>query len=345
LTEPAAGEHARHEPHTPDDDPHTSDDDLHRPLVGLALAGATVAVLVLGVLDLPRAAAALPDIARHAMQIALPRWGQNEVVSEIVYGSRGWDTFGETFLLLAAVVSVVTLTRSPEARTEYVGESMAGREEQAEVDPGAGDDDGEEREARQAEEQEEEGGADVPANADNLPLGSRAPERAAGMSVVARLGARIAAVPLVVAACYVCLWGYTPGGGFPAGAAIMGVALLLYTAYGQQAVGRAVRPSVIEPIELAGAMAIIAIGLFGLLFKDSMFANFLTLAVPGTIRAGGTNQLFSGSELIEVATGLTIATFCLLGMKHDWAPDEDDDGGDDGADGGGDGSDGPQEQS
>ena len=86
-----------------------------------------------------------------------------------------------------------------------------------------------------------------------------------------------------------------------------------------------------------------------MLFKDSMFATFLTLVVPGTIRAGGTNQLFSGSELIEVATGLTIAVFSLLGMKHDWAPDEDDDGSDgDESDGDGDesaGSDGSEDGS
>jgi len=336
MTEPAAIEHAKKEPR--------ADDDWHRPAVGFALAGAVVAVLVIGVVDLPRAAAALPDIARHAMEIALPQWGQNEVVSEIVYGSRGWDTFGETFLLLAAVVSVVTLTRSPEARTEYIGESTAGRQEQAEIDPQGGGGDGDEQEARQAEEQEEqEEGEDVAPNADDLPLGTRAPERAAGMSVVVRVAARIAAVPLIVAGFYLCLLGYTPGGGFPGGAVILGVALLLYTAFGHQAVGRAVRPSVVEPIELLGAMVIIAVGLFGLLFKDSMFANFLTLAVPGTIRAGGTNQLFSGAELIEVATGLAIATFSLLGMKHDWAPDEDGDGADDGdaeADGDGGDSDG-----
>jgi multicomponent Na+:H+ antiporter subunit B len=319
MSNPAAVAHAAHEPRA-------GDDDLHRPVIGFALAGAVLAALIVGVVDLPRAASALPDIARQAMEIALPKWGQNEVVSEIVYGSRGWDTFGETFLLLAAVVSVVTLTRSPEARTSYVGESMAGRQEQADVDPSGGSEDSDQRESRQAEEQEEqEEDEGVAPNADDVPLGTRAPERAAGMSVVVRVGARIAAVPLVVAGFYLCLWGYTPGGGFPAGVVIMGVALVMYTAYGHQAVGRAVRPSVVEPIEMFGALAIIAVGLFGLLFKDSMFANFLTLAVPGTVRAGGTNQLFSGSELIEVATGLTIATFSLLGMKHDWAPDEDGD--------------------
>jgi multicomponent Na+:H+ antiporter subunit B len=251
------------------------------------------------------------------------------VVSEIVYGSRGWDTFGETFLLLAAVVSVTTLTRSPEPRSEYVGESSAGRDEQAQYDPaggGAG-----ESEARRAERQEVDDRRRAAPDADHEPLGTRAPERAVAMTVVVRVAARVAAVVLAVAAVYLAAWGYTPGGGFPAGAAVAGVALLLYAALGHRAVRAAVRPSLLEPIELGGAGAIILIALLSLFFSGSMFANFLTLAQPATIRAGGTNQLYSGSELIEVATGLTIAIFSLLGMRHDWAPDQDDDdrGGDD----------------
>ena len=46
-----------------------------------------------------------PAIARYALEIALPQWHITEPVNEVVYGTRGFDTFGETFLLLAAVVS------------------------------------------------------------------------------------------------------------------------------------------------------------------------------------------------------------------------------------------------
>lgn len=302
------------------------DDEWHRPTRAAVIAVAVAAVLAAGFLGLPREGAHLPAIARHALQIALPLWGTTEPVNEIVYGSRGFDTFGETFLLIAAVVAVVTLARSREPRDEYVGEASAGMREQAEEDPGAGAG-GAEHEARQAEEEEEHGDAPDP-NPDALPLGEPAPERADAMSVVVRVAARPAAIILAVAGVYLAAWGYSPGGGFPAGAALSGIAVLLYAALGRRAVGRVVRPSVLEPVEMIGAAAIVAIGVLGLILKGSMFANWLPLAEQQTIRAGGTQQLYSGSELIEVATGLTIAIFSLLGMGHDWTPDEDEDSGD-----------------
>ncbi|MCU1659737.1 MAG: hypothetical protein JWO57_4393, partial [Pseudonocardiales bacterium] len=139
-----------------------------------------------------------------------------------------------------------------------------------------------------------------------------------------RVAARTAAVILAVAAVYLAAWGYSPGGGFPAGAALTGVVLLIYAALGYRSVQRVVRPSVLEPVEMAGAAAIIVIGLIGLFDKGSMFANWIHLAEPQTIRAGGTTQPFSAAELVEVATGLTIAIFALLGMGHDWTPDRQD---------------------
>jgi multicomponent Na+:H+ antiporter subunit B len=145
-------------------------------------------------------------------------------------------------------------------------------------------------------------------------------------------------VILAVAAVYLAAWGYSPGGGFPAGAALSGVAVLLYAALGYRRVRRVVRPSVLEPLELAGAAAIIGIELVGLIRKGSFSANWLPLAPVGTIRSGGILQLFSGSELIEVGTGLTIAIFSLLGMTHDWTPDENDDSNGDGGQ-----DDGPQD--
>ena len=296
----------------------------HRPGLVAVLVAATFGALAIGAVGLPDASRPLTNIGRQAMIIALPRWGTTEVVSEIVYGSRGWDTFGETFLLLAAVVAVVLLSRSREPRAEYVGEASAGQAEQARADPGGGADT-EESEAREAEEQEEdEEPPPAPDNADDDPLGERAPERAVAMTVVVRVGARVAAPILAVASVYLAAWGYTPGGGFPAGAALTGVAILLYAALGHRAVRFFVRPSILEPIELLGAAAIIIVGVVGIALRGSFLANWVPLVPQQMIRSGGTLQLFSAAELVEVATGLTIAIFALLGMEHDWAPDEDD---------------------
>jgi multicomponent Na+:H+ antiporter subunit B len=142
------------------------------------------------------------------------------------------------------------------------------------------------------------------------------------MTVVVRAAARTAAVFLFVAGLYLAAWGFTPGGGFPAGAVLTGVAVLLYGALGHQRITRVVRPNLLEPVELAGGIGIIVIGVLGLLRHGSMFANFLPLAEPGTILAGGSEQLYSGAELIEVATGLIIAIFGLLELGHDWAPED-----------------------
>jgi multicomponent Na+:H+ antiporter subunit B len=313
LTERRAIAHAKRDAH--------ATEPLRRPRLGAALAIATLVVLAIGLIGLPPDNVPLPDIARYALEIALPRWKTTEPVNEIVYGSRGFDTFGETFLLLAAVVSVVTLARPREPRREYVGEAKAGEGEQARIDP---DDDQlprSEAAARRAEQAEEaETGEFIPA--DRIPLGTRGAERSPEMSVVVRIAARTVAPLLAVAAVYLVAWGYSPGGGFPGGAALAGVVVLLYAALGHRRVRAGVRPGVLEPIELAGAMAIILIVVLGLVLKGSATANWVPLAQPQTIRSGGVLQPFSVSELLEVSTGMTIAIFTLLGMRHEWTPDE-----------------------
>jgi hypothetical protein len=76
------------------------------------------------------------------------------------------------------------------------------------------------------------------ADPDSIGLGVRAPERAEAMTVVIRASARATAVFLFVAGLYL-----------------------------------AVRPNLLEPVELAGTIGIIAIGVLGLLQHGSMFAN------------------------------------------------------------------------
>ena len=107
----------------------------HRPWLAIVLVVALAVGLGAALVGLPREHAALPAIARRALAVALPRWHITEPVNEVVYGTRGFDTFGETFLLLAAVVSVVVLTRRREARAGPGGEEAAGAREEREIDP------------------------------------------------------------------------------------------------------------------------------------------------------------------------------------------------------------------
>ncbi|MGE5291170.1 MAG: MnhB domain-containing protein [Micromonosporaceae bacterium] len=301
----------------------------HRPLAGALIAAGMLVALGVAVAAVPREHAPLPAIARYALTIALPRWKLTEPVNEIVYGTRGFDTFGETFLLLAAVVSVIVLTRPREPRSGYFGEERAGAREQAETDP-SGQAGQEEQQARAAErrEQEEDDSSvfrkafhplDTP---DETPLGTPAPETAEAMSLVTRTAIRVALPILAVAGLYVVAWGFSPGGGFPAGAVVLGVALLAYAGFGRRRIASVVRPELIEVIELAGAAAVIVIELLGLLLRGSFTANWLPLAPAQTIRSGGIAQLFSVTELVEVATGLIIVIFAFIGMRHDWSPDE-----------------------
>jgi multicomponent Na+:H+ antiporter subunit B len=291
----------------------------HRPAVGWVCTLATAAVLAVVVFSLPRGTGPLPAIARYAMQVALPRWGTTEPVSEIVYGTRGFDTFGETFLLLAAVVGVAIVARSREARRGFIGEEVAGRREEAAVDKPDGPPSRDERVAERAEEQERGDESETaPDTPDRTPIGAPGPETAEAMTVVVRASVRFAAPILTIAGLYLVAVGYSPGGGFPAGAAMLGVALLAYVSLGYRRVEPVLRPDVVEPIELAGALAIAGLGLAGLLLAGSFLANILPQAAPETILSGGTMQAFSVVEFVEVATGLIIAVFGLLGMRDEW---------------------------
>lgn len=299
----------------------------HRPFVGAAIAASFGAILAVAALHLPREGAPLPAVARYAMEIALPKWGITEPVNEIVYGTRGFDTFGETFLLLAAVVCVVVITRRREPRGGFIGEEAAGSREQAEDDPSSGGGSSEARTAERKEEDEDRTDRAVgPPFPDMQPLGTPAPEEAQGMSVIVRLASRVSSPILVVAGVYLVAWGYSPGGGFPGGAVMTGVVLLAYAAFGYRRVARLIRPVVIETVELAGALLIIGCEALGLVLKNSFSANWIPLAEPRTIPSGGILQLFSGGEFLEVATGLVLVIFAILGMEHDWTPDEVDDG-------------------
>jgi multicomponent Na+:H+ antiporter subunit B len=295
----------------------------HRPVIGAVASLGLFGGLLIALVDLPDDAAGLPAIARRAMLESLPSFHTTEPVSAVVYGFRAMDTFGETFLLLAAVVSVMLLARTREPRRGFIGEEQAAQEEQRAVDPEESES-AEEQTARAAEDDEKGEGEDCPATPDEEPLAAPGPERAEAMTIVTRTAVRIVLPLLVVAGCYLVSQGYSPGGGFPAGAVVLGVVLLVHTAFGYSRIEQVVRPGVTEAVEMLGAAAILVVLGLGLPLSGSFAANWIPLAPQQTLRSGGILQAFSVSELVEVGGGLVIVVFALIGMRHDWAPDPED---------------------
>lgn len=294
---------------------------LHFPWLAALLCAGVLATFAIAAWDLPREAARLPDLAREALTVALPKWHITEPVNEVVYGTRGTDTFGETFLLLAAVVSVLLFTRQPERREGFVGEVLAGHHEQARWDrPEPVDATQRLTRAGEAKEWQIERSRrrETP---DHERVGTPAPETSEQLSVVARTAARVAAPVLAIAGVYLVAEGYSPGGGFPAGGVALGVVLLLYAGFGYRSVSGVVSSEGIEIAELLGAVVIIAVEVGGLIAVGSFSANWLPLAPQQTLRSGGILQPFSIGEFIEVGTGLTLVVFALMTMRHDWTAD------------------------
>jgi multicomponent Na+:H+ antiporter subunit B len=309
-----------------------ADEPRHRHVFGAVICLGLLAALVIAMVDLPDGSQPLTAIARRAMRESIPAFHLTEPVNAVVYGMRAMDTFGETFLLLAAVVSVVVVTRSPEARKGFFGEAKVGEEESATAgDDSASGRDSDEEEAREAEEQEEGEGDETPSTPDAEPVGEHAPERAHTMTVVARSAIRVVLPFLMTAGIYLVVQGYSPGGGFPAGVVLLGGVLLVYTAFGHPAVRLVVNDALMESVEVFAAVVIILDLVLALPLAGAVGAQWLPLLPLETVRSGGSAQVFSAAECVEVASGLVIAVFALLGMRHEWGrdPEETEDAGED----------------
>jgi multicomponent Na+:H+ antiporter subunit B len=97
---------------------------------------------------------------------------------------------------LATAVGIVLVARGREPRRGFVGEEEAGASERRRDDPAPRSG----PEQRQAEEAEsgEEGHGRGPATPDDEPLGTPAPERSEGMTVVVRGAVRVVSPVLAV---------------------------------------------------------------------------------------------------------------------------------------------------
>lgn len=123
--------------------------------------------------------------------------------------------------------------------------------------------------------------------------GSSAGLRALGLTLVG---------PLLVVGGYVVTHGtLTPGGGFQGGV-ILAAALLIVFLAGEYLLVRRVAPhALVEVTEAAGAAGYGLIGVGGLVFAGTFFANFIAFGTAGELLSAGTMALSNLAVGLEVA--------------------------------------------
>ncbi|KUO40666.1 MAG: hypothetical protein AVW06_02240 [Hadesarchaea archaeon DG-33-1] len=135
----------------------------------------------------------------------------------------------------------------------------------------------------------------------------------AGMTVIVRTIARLLFPFTLLFGIYIVLHGHlTPGGGFPGGVIIAASVVMLLLAYGIKRAETKVSFLQAEVLESIGGLAIVVLGLLGLLLGVAFLQNEFPL--------GGLGQLFSAGNLpllylgvgIKVAAGIILIFYAML---------------------------------
>jgi multicomponent Na+:H+ antiporter subunit B len=108
--------------------------------------------------------------------------------------------------------------------------------------------------------------------------------------------------PVFVLGAYVVTHGQiTPGGGFQGGVVLAAAALIAFLA-GEYVAFKVIAPhAMVEAGEAAGAAGFALVGLGGLIFAGTFFANFIALGTPGSFLSSGTIPISNLAVGIEVA--------------------------------------------
>lgn len=135
----------------------------------------------------------------------------------------------------------------------------------------------------------------------------------AGMTVIVRTIARPLFPLTLLFGAYIVIYGHiTPGGGFPGGVIIAASVLMLILAHGIGLARKRVSSMHAEVLESIGGVAIVVLGLFGLLLGAFFLQNVFPL--------GGLGQLFSAGNLpllylgagVKVAAGIILILYAML---------------------------------
>ncbi|MDH5685907.1 MAG: sodium:proton antiporter [Hadesarchaea archaeon] len=135
----------------------------------------------------------------------------------------------------------------------------------------------------------------------------------AGMTVIVRTIARLLFPFTFLFGAYIVLHGHlTPGGGFPGGVIIAASVVMLILAYGIEQAQKRVGFLHAEILESVGGMAIVVLGLFGLLLGISFLQNVFPLGELGQLFSAGNLPLLYLGVGVKVAAGILLIFYALL---------------------------------
>jgi len=149
-----------------------------------------------------------------------------------------------------------------------------------------------------------------------------------GMTVIVKTVSSWVKVLIFLFGIYIILFGHlTPGGGFAGGVILASSYVLLMLAFGKSLVQKNLPTLIASKLDCLGAFLFAVIGVLGLVFGGTFFANFLYQKyLPGQpfdLVSGGTIPLSNIAIGIKVGASLFLVIFALAAFRYDTAgPDE-----------------------
>lgn len=226
----------------------------------------------------------------------LEKTNADNVCFSVVFNFRGYDTMGESFILITALAGALCILRVPMTAEEEKKKQKKEKAEKAEA---------KERlrgitiaEAAAMDEEERRASEEQP--------------KIHAMSIIVRYTANLFLPLACTFGGYVILHGdSSPGGGFQGGVLVASAVLLVFLAYGGKALGRVFRTDFMHQSETIAELIYVAIGLIGVAVGLNFAVNFVfdNLHIE-------TALLMNHAVGYHVLAGVGCLLIMLLGMMN-----------------------------
>ncbi|MDO4284290.1 MAG: MnhB domain-containing protein [Eubacteriales bacterium] len=230
----------------------------------------------------------------------------------VVFNFRGYDTMGESFILIAALAGSLCILRTPKkAAQKKAGElTQKAQLQSAEAENTAAAIRAQEQVAAASAPAQEHGAAGEVSQEQIRKEAAEQTRRPRLRSIVVRCCANLFLPLAITFGGYVILHGdSSPGGGFQGGVLVASAVLLVFLGYGTKKLSTTFRMGFLHDSETVAELLYIAIGLIGVLVGLDFAWNFMidTLSVETAV-------LMNNAVGYHVMTGIGCLLIMMLGM-------------------------------